>query len=104
MDILNRRAELNEEQLSAVSGGVYDEDTIEKELLILLTNQLDLNRENIRLNSSFVDDLGADSLDVVDIVQHIEEHFKIRIPEDEMIRIRTVEDIVEIISRRVEMR
>ena len=104
MDILNRRAELNEEQLSAVSGGVYDEDTIEKELLILLTNQLDLNRENIRLSSSFVDDLGADSLDVVDIVQSIENHFKIRIPEDEMVRIRTVEDIVEIISRRVEMR
>lgn len=64
----------------------------------IIAEQLDLDPENITYDSSITDDLGADSLDVVDIVMSFEDEFGIEIPDDAVENIRTVADIVKYIE------
>ncbi len=52
------------------------------------------------MNSSFLDDLGADSLDIVELVMELEEEFHITIPDEEAEQIKTVEDAIRFIERR----
>ncbi len=61
---------------------------------LIITDQLGLSEDKITLQSHLVDDLGADSLDQVELVMHIEETFDIDIPDDIAEKILTVEDIV----------
>jgi acyl carrier protein len=56
--------------------------------------------QQIRLDTSFFTDLGADSLDVVEIVMELEEQFDVSIPEEEVATIRTVADAIRYIVRR----
>ncbi len=65
----------------------------------LIADRLDVeDRDIISEDSSITDDLGADSLDVVDLVMDIEENFNIEIPEDQVENIKTVGDIVKYIE------
>ncbi len=64
----------------------------------LISEQLDVEEANIQETSSIADDLGADSLDVVDLVMAIEDEFSIEIPEDQVENIKTVGDIVKYIE------
>ena len=64
----------------------------------LISEQLDVEEANIQESSSIADDLGADSLDVVDLVMAIEDEFSIEIPEDQVENIKTVGDIVKYIE------
>lgn len=65
----------------------------------LIADQLDVaDKENITEASSITDDLGADSLDVVDLVMALEDEFSVEIPEDEVENIKTVGDIVKYIE------
>ena len=64
----------------------------------LISEQLDVEEANIQESSSIADDLGADSLDVVDLVLAIEDEFSIEIPEDQVENIKTVGDIVKYIE------
>ena len=65
----------------------------------LIADRLDVeDKESISEDSSITDDLGADSLDVVDLVMDIEENFNIEIPEDQVENIKTVGDIVKYIE------
>ena len=64
----------------------------------ILVDQLDVNEDSIALESSITDDLGADSLDVVDLVMSLEEEFDVEIPDEEIESIKTVEDIVRFIE------
>ena len=64
----------------------------------LISEQLDVEEANIQESSSIADDLGADSLDVVDWVMAIEDEFSIEIPEDQVENIKTVGDIVKYIE------
>ena len=64
----------------------------------LISEQLDVEEANIQESSSVADDLGADSLDVVDLVMAIEDEFSIEIPEDQVENIKTVGDIVKYIE------
>lgn len=64
----------------------------------LISEQLDVEESNIQESSSIADDLGADSLDVVDLVMAIEDEFSIEIPEDQVENIKTVGDIVKYIE------
>lgn len=68
----------------------------------VLCDQLDLEEEKVTMESSITDDLGADSLDVVDIVMSLEEEFDIEIPDDQVENIKTVGDIVKYIEDNVE--
>ncbi len=65
----------------------------------LISDQLDVeDKESISMDSSITDDLGADSLDVVDLVMAIEDEFGVEVPEDQVENIKTVGDIVKYIE------
>ncbi len=64
----------------------------------LIADQLDVEEDSITEASSITDDLGADSLDVVDLVMSIEDEFDVEIPEDQVENIKTVGDIVKYIE------
>ena len=64
----------------------------------LISEQLDVEGDVIKETSSITDDLGADSLDVVDLVMSIEDEFDVEIPEDQVENIKTVGDIVKYIE------
>lgn len=66
-----------------------------KEILI---DQLDAEEEKVTLEASIVDDLGADSLDLVDLVMSLEDEFNVEIPDEQVENIKTVGDIVKYIE------
>lgn len=64
----------------------------------LISEQLDVKADDITEASNIQDDLGADSLDVVDLVMALEDDFDVEIPEDQVENIKTVGDIVKFIE------
>jgi acyl carrier protein len=60
-----------------------------------IADQLSIDEEDIRMDSSFVDDLGADSLDIVELIMALEEEFDMEIPDEDAEKISTVRDVVE---------
>ena len=64
--------------------------------------QLDVEEDAVTMEASITEDLGADSLDVVDLVMSIEESFDVEIPDEEVENIKTVGDIVKYIENKVE--
>ena len=64
----------------------------------IIADQLDADKDSITETSVITDDLGADSLDVVDLVMAIEDEFSVEIPEDEVENIKTVGDIVKYVE------
>ena len=66
----------------------------------ILVEQLDLDEAAITMDSIIVDDLGADSLDIVDLVMTLEDEFDTEIPDEEIEGIHTVGDIVKYIEDR----
>ncbi len=67
----------------------------------ILVDQLDVEEEKVTMEASITDDLGADSLDVVDLVMSLEEEFDVEIPDDQVENIKTVGDIVKYIEENV---
>ena len=68
----------------------------------ILVEQLDVEESAIAPESSIIDDLGADSLDIVDMVMNLEEEFDIEIPDEEIESMKTVSDIVKFIEAKSE--
>ncbi len=66
----------------------------------ILVDQLDIDEDKVNADASITDDLGADSLDVVDLIMSLEEEFNIEIPDEEVENIKTVGDIVKYIEDR----
>lgn len=64
----------------------------------ILVDQLDLEEDAVTLESSIIDDLGADSLDIVDLVMSLEDEFDTEIPDEAIEGIKTVGDIVHYIE------
>lgn len=64
----------------------------------IIAEQLDIDPETITYDASITDDLGADSLDVVDLVMSFEDEFDVEIPDDAVETIHTVSDIVKYIE------
>lgn len=60
----------------------------------LIANQLDIDKERITMESSLLDDLKADSLDIVELIMDLEAEFDIEIPDEDLEKVRTVGDIV----------
>ena len=67
----------------------------------IIAEVLNIDEEDIGLNSTFIDDLGADSLDIFQIIMGLEEEFDIEIPQEEAEKISTVSDAVEKIRESV---
>jgi len=66
----------------------------------ILVDQLDVEESVVTLDSVITDDLGADSLDVVDMVMSLEEEFDVEIPDEEIEAMKTVGDIVKFIEAK----
>ena len=64
----------------------------------ILVDQLNVEEEKVTMEASIVDDLGADSLDLVDLVMSLEEEFDVEIPDEQVENIKTVGDIVKYIE------
>ena len=64
----------------------------------ILVDQLDVEDEKVTMEASIIDDLGADSLDLVDLVMSLEEEFDVEIPDEQVENIKTVSDIVKYIE------
>ena len=64
----------------------------------ILVDQLDVEEDAVKMEASITDDLGADSLDVADIVMSIEEEFDIEVPDDQLQNLKVVGDIVKYIE------
>ena len=64
----------------------------------LLSSQLGIKEERIQLKSRILEDLGADSLDLVELLMTLEDEFHVSISDEEAIKLKTVEDIVKIID------
>jgi acyl carrier protein len=65
----------------------------------VVVEQLNVNPDEVKLESDFVEDLGADSLDVVELVMALEEKFEIEIPDEDAEGIKTVKDVVAYIEK-----
>ena len=74
-------------------------DDIEKKIVELVAEVLvDVNKENIRLDSKIVEDLGAESLDIYDMIALLEDEFGLEISDEEVEKIRTVQDVADFIK------
>lgn len=67
----------------------------------ILVEQLECDPEDITMESLLVDDLGADSLDAIDIVMSVEDTFKVEVPDEIIEKIETVGDIVNYIENHI---
>lgn len=76
------------------------DDSIEKRVKAIIIDQLGVSEDEVATNASFVDDLGADSLDLVELVMALEEEFGQEIPDEDAEKIVTVKDAVQYILDR----
>lgn len=72
--------------------------TIESKVKSIIADQLGVGEEEIKPESSFIEDLGADSLDIVELVMAMEEEFEVEIPDEEAENIKTVVDAINYIN------
>lgn len=63
-----------------------------------ISEVLGVEADDITMESTFIDDLGADSIDLVELVMALEEEFEIQIPDEEVAKIKAVSDVVEYIK------
>jgi acyl carrier protein len=75
--------------------------SIEQQVKAIVAEQLGVKEEEVTNDASFVDDLGADSLDTVELVMALEEEFETEIPDEEAEKITTVKQAVDYISAHV---
>ena len=64
----------------------------------IIAEQLEIDTEEIEYASNIIDDLGADSLDIVDILMSVEDEFGIEVPDEALENIKTIEDMVKYIE------
>tara|TARA_B100000686_G_scaffold211552_1_gene218432 strand:+ start:2397 stop:2633 length:237 start_codon:yes stop_codon:yes gene_type:complete len=73
-------------------------DKVEQRIKKIVAEQLGVNEAEIKNESAFVDDLGADSLDTVELVMALEEEFECEIPDEEAEKIHTVQQAMDYIN------
>lgn len=71
-----------------------------EKIAAILADQLDVEAADITMTTDIVDDLGADSLDIVDLVMTLEDEFDLEIPDEDIETVRTVGDLVKYLEDR----
>ncbi len=71
---------------------------VEQKVKNIIADQLGVGEDEIKPTASFIEDLGADSLDIVELVMAMEEEFEVEIPDEEAENIKTVQDAVNYIT------
>lgn len=66
----------------------------------IIVEQLGVDPEKVKAEASFIDDLGADSLDIVELVMAMEEEFDLEIPDEDAEKLRTVQDVASYIASK----
>jgi acyl carrier protein len=74
--------------------------SLEEKVIEIIMEQLDVTREECVLEASFIDDLGADSLDLVELIMEMEENFGIQIADEELEKIRTIGDVIDFLHSK----
>jgi acyl carrier protein len=74
--------------------------SIEEKVRSIICDQLGVAPEKVTLTASFIDDLGADSLDIVELVMTMEEEFDLSIPEQDSEKMKTVGDVMKYITEK----
>ena len=74
---------------------------VEERVKKIVIEQLDVSEDAVNKAASFVDDLGADSLDTVELVMALEEEFECEIPDDEAEKITTVQQAIDYVSKHL---
>jgi acyl carrier protein len=74
--------------------------TLEEKVIAIIMEQLDVTREECVPEASFIDDLGADSLDLVELIMEMEETFDIQIADNELEKIRTIKDVIDYLRNK----
>jgi acyl carrier protein len=73
--------------------------SVEERVIDIVCENLGVNKEQVARQTAFVEDMGADSLDVVELVMELEEEFEIQIPDDQAEKIKTVGEAIDYIER-----
>ncbi len=76
---------------------------LEDRVSAIVVEQLGVTKEELAPEASFIDDLGADSLDIVELVMAMEEEFDIEIPDDDAEKIQTIEDVITYVKGKIEV-
>ena len=74
--------------------------TLEEKVIGIIMEQLDVTREECVPEASFIDDLGADSLDLVELIMEMEETFAIQIADNELQQIRSIKDVLDYLRNK----
>ena len=77
-------------------------EAVTKKVTSIIVEQLSVEESALVPEANLLDDLGADSLDVVELVMALEEEFGIEIPDDDVENIRTIKDVVDYVVARTE--
>jgi len=71
---------------------------IEQQMIDIIVEQLSVDKDKVVPGASFVDDLGADSLDLVELIMAMEEEFDVEIPDEEAEKISTVQNAIDYVN------
>ena len=75
---------------------------LETRVTALIVEQLGVSKDEASIKASFIDDLGADSLDIVELVMSLEEEFDVEIPDEDAEKMQTIGDAVSYLKERLE--
>lgn len=76
------------------------EKSIEEKVKDIIIEQLGVNAEQVTINASFIEDLGADSLDTVELVMAFEEEFGVDVPDEDAEKLQSVGDVIKYIEEK----
>jgi acyl carrier protein len=75
--------------------------SVEERVIEIVCENLGVNKEQVTRSTAFIDDIGADSLDIVELVMELEEEFEITIPDDQAEKIKTVGEAIDYIEKEL---
>lgn len=75
---------------------------LESKVIQIISTQLAIESDDISGDSNFVEDLGADSLDIVELVMEIEDEFDLEIPDEDVENLSTVQDVVNYLNKNIQ--
>ena len=88
-----------ESELKSAAETTSTSSSVEERVIGIVCENLGANKEQVTRQTAFIEDIGADSLDIVELIMELEEEFKITIPDDQAGQIKTVGEAIDYIER-----
>src|SRR5208337_5313091 len=83
-------------------GRIQNVPSVEERVIDIVCENLGVNKEQVTRTTSFIEDMGADSLDIVELVMELEEEFEITIPDEQAEKIKTVGEAIDYIQKELD--